>query len=73
MDTVKLIGIIAIVAGVLGLIYGGVSYTQETHAISMGALEMSVEEKGWFNVSIWAGVVGIAIGCGLLVSGHQSP
>lgn len=68
MDTVRIVGIIAIVAGVLGLIYGGFSYTQETHDISVGALEMSVDEKGWFNVPIWAGVIAIAVGGGLLLS-----
>lgn len=72
MHTIKIVGIIAIVAGVLGLIYGGFSYTQETHELSVGALEMSVDEKGWFNVPIWAGVVGIVIGCGLLLTGRKS-
>lgn len=66
MNTVKIAGVVLIVAGILGLVYGGFSYTKETHQAKVGPLELSVKEKETVNVPIWAGVGAIVIG-GVLV------
>ena len=42
MNAVKIAGIVLVVAGVLGLAYGGFSYTQETHEAKLGPIELSV-------------------------------
>jgi hypothetical protein len=65
--------IVLIVAGVLGLVYGGFSYTKQTHDIKMGPIEMSVQEKDRVNVPVWAGVGAIAIGAALLLLGGRKP
>ena len=39
MNTVKIAAIVVIVAGVLGLVYGGFSYTKETHEAKLGPIE----------------------------------
>ena len=57
-----------IVGGVLGLLYGGFSYTRETHDAKVGPLEFSVSEKERVNVPVWAGVVLAVVGAGLLVT-----
>jgi hypothetical protein len=71
MNTTEVAAVVLIVAGVLGLGYGGFSYTKETHDIKMGPLEMSVKERGTFNIPVWAGVGAIAIGTVLLLLGGR--
>ena len=67
MSAVKIMGIVLIVAGIAGLLYGKFSYTKETHDIKLGPLEMSVAEKQTVNVPAWAGVGGIVAGGVLLL------
>lgn len=71
MNSTKMIGIILIVAGTLGLLYGGFSYTKDTTAVKIGPIELSVKEKETVNVPIWAGIGAIAIGALLLVMGGK--
>lgn len=69
MNTMKLVALVLLVAGVLALVYGGFTYTQETHDVSIGSMELSIDENKRVNVPIWAGVVLIAVGGGLLLFG----
>jgi len=71
MNSVKLAGIVLIVAGALGLVYGSFSYTKETHEAKLGPIELSVKEKQNVNVPVWAGVGAIAIGGALLLFGSK--
>ena len=66
MDAQKIAAIVLIVAGALGLGYGGFSYTSETHRADIGPIHMSVDEKERVNVPVWAGVGAILVG-GLLL------
>ena len=66
MNPVKMLGIGLIVAGVLGLAYGGFTYTRETHDTNLGPINISVSDRETVNIPIWAGVVAVAIGGGLL-------
>ncbi len=70
MDTLKILGLALVVAGILGLAYGSFSYTKETHEAKIGPLEMSVKDKETVNVPVWAGVAALAVG-GLLVLGNR--
>jgi LPXTG-motif cell wall-anchored protein len=67
MNGVKILAIVLIVAGVLGLVYGSFSYTKNTHEAKLGPIELSVKEKQTVNVPVWAGVGGIAVGAALLL------
>jgi hypothetical protein len=71
MNPIKLVGVALIVAGVLGLLYGGFSFTKETHDIKLGPIELSVKEKQSINVPVWAGVAAIAVGAALLLFGGK--
>jgi hypothetical protein len=71
MNAAKLVGVVLIVAGVLGLVYGSFSYTKETHEAKLGPIEFSVKEKQTINVPIWAGIAAIAIGAGMLLFGGK--
>jgi drug/metabolite transporter (DMT)-like permease len=70
MNGIRIAAIVLIVAGILGLVYGGFSYTRETHQAKLGPLELSVKEKETVNIPMWAGVGAIVIGGMLLVAGR---
>jgi len=67
MSAVKMVAIVLIAAGVLGLVYGSFSYTKETQEVKLGPLELSVKEKQTVNVPVWAGVGAIVVGGALLL------
>jgi len=69
LKAVKLIGILLIVAGALGLAYGGFSYTKDSHDAKLGPIEFSVAEKETVNVPVWAGVGAIVVGSVLFLWG----
>jgi multidrug transporter EmrE-like cation transporter len=67
MNAIKIVGVVLIVAGILGLVYGGFSFTKETHEAKIGPLELQVKEKETVNIPAWAGVGAIVIGAVLLL------
>ncbi len=71
MNPSKLIGIVLIVAGALGLAYGGFSYTKETTGMKIGPIELKVQEKENVNVPLIVSAAGIALGVFLLVVGGR--
>jgi hypothetical protein len=71
MSTQKLAGVVLLIAGLLGLAYGGFSYTKETHQADVGSIHLSVDETQHVNVPVWAGVGAIVIGGLLLVMGRK--
>jgi len=71
MSAGKSMAIVLVVAGILGLLYGKFSYTEETHDIKLGPLEMSIAEKQTVNVPVWTGVGAIVGGGMLLLYGRK--
>ena len=71
MNPVKLIAIVLILGGVLGLAYGGFSYTKDTTVVKLGPIELTAKERQTVNVPIWAGIGAIVIGGLLLVFGDK--
>jgi drug/metabolite transporter (DMT)-like permease len=65
MDRLKIVAIVLMVAGVLGLAYGGFSYTEDTHEANIGSMHMSIDETRHINVPVWAGV-GMLLAGGLI-------
>jgi hypothetical protein len=57
--------------GILGLVYGGFTYTRQTHEAKLGPIELSVKDKQTVNVPVWAGVGAIVIGGALLLFGSK--
>jgi len=68
MNAMKILGIVLIVGGILGLVYGGFTYTKETHDAKIGPLELSVKDKETVNIPVWVGVGAVVLGAALLVS-----
>ena len=71
MNTTKIVGIVLIVAGVLGLLYGGFSYTKETHSAKLGPIELKVQEKETVAVPVMVSSGAIALGVFLIVAGRN--
>jgi uncharacterized membrane protein len=71
VNAIRLVGIALIVAGVLGLIYRGFSYTKDTTAVKLGPIELSVKEKETVNVPVWAGIGAIIVGGVPLILGSN--
>lgn len=67
MNTTKLIAIILITAGCLGLAYGGFSYTKSTSDVKLGPIEFQVKEKETVNVPVILSAGAIGLGVFLLV------
>jgi hypothetical protein len=67
----RMIGIAVLAVGILALVYGGFSYTRETHDVKLGPVEFSVKEKQRVNVPLWAGVGLTVVGAGLLVGAQK--
>ena len=63
----KIMGIILIVAGCLGLAYGSFSYTKETTGVKLGLLELKVQEQETVSVPLIVSAGVVAIGVFLLV------
>jgi hypothetical protein len=71
MKLPTLLAIALVVAGALGLAYGGFTFTKETHDAKIGPLELSIKDKETVNIPAWAGVAAIVVGGGLLLLGNR--
>lgn len=67
MNAIRMMAVILIVAGVMGLAYGGFTYTRETHQAKIGPVDISVKDTQTVNIPIWAGIGAIVVG-GLLLT-----
>jgi uncharacterized membrane protein YidH (DUF202 family) len=68
MKAVKMLAIILIIAGALGLAYGSFTYTKETHQTKIGPIELSIEDKETVSIPVCAGLGAIVVGLILLVA-----
>ncbi|HEX9719097.1 MAG TPA: hypothetical protein VGA59_05140 [Ramlibacter sp.] len=72
MSGAKIAGILLLIAGALALVYGGFSYTSDTHRADLGPLHMTVKEKDYLNIPVWAGIGALVVGGMLLVLRQKS-
>ena len=67
MSAIKIVAILLIAAGIVGLVYGGFTYTKTTHNAKVGPFELSVKDKETVNIPVWAGIGAIVVGGVLLL------
>ncbi len=72
MKLLKLLAVVLIAVGVLGLAYGQFSYVKDSHDVKLGPIEITANEKETVNVPIWAGISSIVVGTTLLLLNRQS-
>jgi hypothetical protein len=71
MKPISILGLILVVAGIVGLALGSFSFTKETHEASVGPVEIKVAERQTVNVPLWAGIAAIVAGAGMLLVGGR--
>jgi TRAP-type C4-dicarboxylate transport system permease small subunit len=73
MNAARMVAIVLIAAGVLGLVYHGFSYTKDSHQAKLGSLELSLQHKETVDVPQWLSVGAIVAGAALLLFGGRKP
>jgi hypothetical protein len=69
MGAVKLVAILLLVVGIVGVGYGGFTYTKDTHETKIGPIDIAVKDKETVNIPLWVGVGSLLVGGLLLSSG----
>jgi hypothetical protein len=67
----RIAGIVLIVLGLIGLVYGGITYTRRRDTVSIGPITATVNQRETLPISPIAGAVALAAGIGLLVAGGR--
>jgi hypothetical protein len=67
----RLAGIVLIVLGVIGLIWGGITYTKRRDTVSVGPISASVQQKETFPISPLVSGIALIAGVGLLIAGGR--
>ena len=67
----RIVGIILIVLGAIGLAYGGITYTRRRDTVRVGPLSATVQQKETVPISPVLGGVCLAVGIGLLFAGSR--
>jgi uncharacterized membrane protein len=71
VNAAKIVAILLIVGGLLGLIYQQFSFTKETHEAKIGPLELSVKEKETVSIPVWISLGAVVGGVVILVMGGK--
>ena len=66
MKGAQLLGAVLLALGILGLAYGGFSYTKDTDTAKLGPIEIQVKEQKRVAVPVWAGAAAAVAGGVLL-------
>ena len=71
MNSTNIIGTVLIVAGLLGLAFGGFSFTKQTTKAEIGPISFSVAEKESVNIPLWASIAALVAGGAVIVLGTR--
>lgn len=68
----KLLGVLLIVVGLVGLAYGGISWTRKDTVIDAGPVEVTADRNERVPIPPVLGGISLVAGIGLLVMGSRS-
>lgn len=71
MKPAQLIGIILIVLGAIGLIWGGISYTRQRESARLGPLTVTAEERETIPIPPILGGIALIAGIALVAMGGR--
>jgi hypothetical protein len=71
MKIASLVGTILVIVGLVGLIWGGVSYTKEETLIDVGPIEATTQTRERIPMPPIIGGVALAAGVVLLIAGAR--
>ena len=72
MSTTKILAILLIVGGGLAFLYGGFSYTKETHSADIGDMHFALHEQQHVRIPLWAGLGALIGGVLLLATSRRA-
>jgi hypothetical protein len=64
----RIFAILLLLGGVLALVFGGFSYTDNKTVAKFGPLELSARSTRTIDLPVWGGVAAIVVGALILVS-----
>lgn len=67
----RIAGIVLIIVGIIGLVWGGVTYTRRQDTVSVGPISATVKERETIPVSPLVSGIALVAGIGLLVAGGK--
>ena len=67
----RIAGIILILLGVIGLAYGGITYTRRRDTVSIGPLSATIQQRETWPISPVIGALAVVAGIGLFVAGGR--
>lgn len=70
-STMKTIGIIILVIGLIGTIYTGFNFITKEKVVDIGKIEISADKKHGLRWSPILGIVFVAVGAGLYMVGSK--
>jgi UDP-N-acetylmuramyl pentapeptide phosphotransferase/UDP-N-acetylglucosamine-1-phosphate transferase len=73
MSAARIAGIILIVIGLIGLIWGGISWTEEETLVDIGPIEARAEEQKSIPITPIVGGIALVAGIVLLVVPSRKP
>lgn len=71
MRPLVLIGIVLVVVGLAGLVYGGISYTKSRESVDLGIAELQVENRERLDIHPAIGAVVLIAGIAVTMAGMK--
>jgi hypothetical protein len=68
----RVLGIVLVLAGILAVTYGGITYTKREKVLDLGSVQATVDKKERIPLSPVAGGLALAAGIVLLLSHERS-
>lgn len=68
----RAIGVVLIVLGILGFVFGGISFTREEQVADLGPIDISAERQERIPVAPLASGVAVLAGIALVVAGSRT-
>lgn len=72
MKATTVVGIVLIALGILGFVFGGVSFTHKKKDVDMGPIQVSHKETRSYPISPVVSTVVLVAGVGLVIVGARS-
>ncbi|MCD6026398.1 MAG: hypothetical protein K0R08_917 [Solimicrobium sp.] len=72
MNVIKIVAAGLIISGVLGLAYGGFTYTKEKHEANVGPMQLSLNDRETVEIPVWVSVAAIVAGGAILLFGSKN-
>ena len=68
MKGVRIVAMLLVLAGTLGLVNGQFSYRTNSQDATVGSIAFSARERQTVNVPVWAGLGAVIVGAALLLA-----